>query len=516
MALLSMRHIRKTFGAVVANDDVSLEVEAGEIHALLGENGAGKTTLMNILYGIYGADSGDVLWKGEELGAHSPREAITRGIGMVHQHFMLVPTLTASENITLGLKSPGHPFPDRKRLDRSILEISRTYGLDVDPDALVSGLSVGEQQRVEIMKLLYRRAELLILDEPTAVLTPGEAESFFAVLGRLRGEGHAVILITHRIPEVLAVADRIAVLRDGAKVADMAAAGARPEELSRLMIGRELKEVTRAARGLRPGTAAGGTGATEPPGLEIEDLSLAEHGLEKLRQVTLHVARGEILGVAGVDGNGQKELVECVLGLRRHGSGSISFAGRRVDKLTVAGRKKLGLAYVSDDRHRDSLVLEMDLAENFLLGSFSIPGFVKRGFVDMRSCARAAESAIAEFGIKAAGASSPVRLLSGGNQQKLILARELAARPSLIVASQPTRGLDVGAALFIRERLVERAAAGAAILLISADLDEVLALSDRIVVMHRGAMSALVENGSGVDMTRIGMLMAGNATEAVG
>ena len=493
--------------------DVSLEVEAGEVHALLGENGAGKTTLMNILYGIYGADSGGVLWKGEELGAHSPRQAIARGIGMVHQHFMLVPTLTASENITLGLRSPGHPFPDRKRLDRSILEISRTYGLDVDPGALVSGLSVGEQQRVEIMKLLYRRAELLVLDEPTAVLTPGEAESFFAVLGRLRSEGHAVILITHRIPEVLAVADRIAVLRDGAKVADMPAAGARPEELSRLMIGRELKEVTRTAR---LGTAVGETAAvTEPPGLEVEGLCLAERGLEKLRQVSFRVARGEILGVAGVDGNGQKELVECVLGLRRHGSGSISFAGCRVDRLTVAGRKKLGLAYVSDDRHRDSLILEMDLAENFLLGSFSIPGFVRRGIVDMGSCAKAAQSAIAEFGIKAAGASSPVRLLSGGNQQKLILARELASAPSLIVASQPTRGLDVGAALFIRERLVERAAAGAAILLISADLDEVLALSDRIVVMHRGAMSAPVENGSGVDMTRIGMLMAGNATEAV-
>jgi len=500
-----MRHIRKSFAGVVANDDVSLDVHAGEIHALLGENGAGKTTLMNILYGIYSADSGSIRWKGEDLGAHSPREAIQRGIGMVHQHFMMVPTLTASENITLGLKSDGHPFPNRARLDRSIREISRTYGLDVEPTAPVSTLSVGEQQRVEIMKLLYRKAEILVLDEPTAVLTPAEADRFFAVLGRLRKEGHAVILITHRIPEVLQVADRIAVLRDGAKVADLEARDAVPAELSRLMIGRELKEVARSPRGTAPSRPG------EAPGLELESLVLADRGLEKLKGVSLRVGRGEILGIAGVDGNGQKELAECVLGLRRLASGSISFGGRRVERLSVAQRKRRGLAYVSDDRHRDGLVLEMDLAENLLLKDLAIRGFAKPGIIDMKRCRQAAETAIADYGIKTTGTSEPSRLLSGGNQQKLILARELASAPSFIVASQPTRGLDVGATQFVRERLLERRAAGAAVLLLSADLDEILALSDRIAVMHRGSLSKPIENAPGVDLTRIGLLMAGHA-----
>jgi ABC-type uncharacterized transport system ATPase subunit len=510
MALLSMLHIRKSFAGVVANDDVSLDVEAGEILALLGENGAGKTTLMNILYGIYAADSGSIVWKGEELGGHSPREAIARGIGMVHQHFMMVPTLSASENITLGLKSEGHPFPSRKRLDHSILDISRTYGLDVDPVAPVSSLSVGAQQRVEIMKLLYRKAEILILDEPTAVLTPLETERFFEVLGRLRKEGHAVILITHRIPEVLQCADRIVVLRDGAKVAELPAREAAPETLSRLMIGRELKELSRPARAAGPAECAA-AGVTEAPGLACDALHLSERGLEKLKGVSLRVARGEIFGVAGVDGNGQKELAECILGLRHPRTGTISFGGRRVDRLSVAMRKRLGLAYVSDDRHRDGLVLEMDLAENFLLEFLDIPGFAKRGIIDMGKCRRAAESAIAAYGIKTTGTAAQVRLLSGGNQQKLILARQLASNPSVIVASQPTRGLDVGAAQFVRERLIERRAAGTAILLLSTDLDEILALSDRIAVMHRGTLSEPVENAPGVDMTRIGLLMAGHA-----
>ncbi len=505
MALLSMSRIRKTFSGVVANNDVSLDVEAGEIHALLGENGAGKTTLMNILYGIYAADSGTIVWKGEELRGHSPREAIGRGIGMVHQHFMMVPTLTASQNITLGLKSEGHPFPNRRRLDRSILEISRTYGLDIDPAAPVSRLSVGEQQRVEIMKLLYRKAEILILDEPTAVLTPGETDRFFAVLSRLRSEGHAVILITHRIPEVLQVADRIAVLRDGKKVADISARAATPVELSRLMIGRELREAVRTAR------AGASTDSTAAPGLELDSLTLVEHGLHKLKEVSLRVNRGEILGIAGVDGNGQKELAECILGLRHLSSGSISMSGQRVDRLPVARRKRLGLAYVSDDRHRDGLVLAMDLAENFLLRDLATRGL--GWFIDLKKFRQEAEKAIAEYGIKATGPAEASRLLSGGNQQKLILARELALAPSVVVASQPTRGLDVGATQFVRERLIERRAAGAAVLLISADLDEILAISDRIAVMHRGSLSEPMENTPGIDMTRIGLLMAGHPGE---
>ena len=357
------------------------------------------------------------------------------------------------------------------------------------------------------MKLLYRRAEILVLDEPTAVLTPGEAESLFAVLRRLREEGHAVILITHRIPEVLQAADRIAVLRDGARVADLDAREAVPDELSRLMIGREL---THAARPPRPTKAVTG----ELPGLEAQGLQLSERGLEKLKGVSLSVGRGEILGVAGVDGNGQKELAECVLGLRRPGAGTVRFEGRRVDRLSVAQRKRLGLAYVSDDRHRDGLVLQMDLAENFLLRALAIPGFTRHGVIDRRKSRRAAEAAIAEYRIKTTGTAAPARFLSGGNQQKLILARELASAPSVIVASQPTRGLDVGATEFIREQLLACRAAGAAVLLVSIDLDEILALSDRIVVMHRGSLSAPVDNGPGVDMTRLGLLMAGHAAGA--
>jgi len=426
---------------------------------------------------------------------------------MVHQHFMLVPTLSVSQNITLGLRAEGHPFPNRGRLDRAIREISRTYGLEVDPAALVSSLSVGEQQRVEIMKLLYRRAEMLILDEPTAVLTPAEADSLFAVLRRLRAEGHAVILITHRIPEVLEVADRITVLRDGVKVAQLDASTAGPEELSRLMIGREL---ARAARPVRQGQA----GMAALAGLEVQGLRYSERGLWKLMGVSLSVSRGEILGVAGVDGNGQKELAECVLGLRHPGAGTVRFAGRRVDRLSVAQRKKLGLAYVSADRHRDGLVLQMDLAENFLLRALGIPGFIRRGIIDWRKCRQATESAITDYGIKTTGADAPARILSGGNQQKLILARELASAPSVIVASQPTRGLDVGATEFIRGRLIACREAGAAILLVSFDLDEIMVLSDRIVVMHRGTLSEPVLNGPDVDMTRLGLLMAGHRTEA--
>jgi simple sugar transport system ATP-binding protein len=500
-----MRNIRKSFAGTPANDDVSLEVDAGEIHALLGENGAGKTTLMNILYGIYAADSGVVAWKGAELGPHEPREAIERGIGMVHQHFMLVPTLSVSKNITLGLKSEGHPFPNRRRLDRIILDISRGYGLDLDPSAKVSSLSVGEQQRVEIMKLLYRRAELLILDEPTAVLTPVESESLFGILRRIREEGRSVILITHRIPEVLSVADRITVLRDGKLVATMRAGGTSAEELSRLMIGRELERVQRSAR--EETRRAGGN--AQAPGLRLDGVDLIQHGNAKLRKINLEIPPGEILGIAGVDGNGQRELAECILGLRRPSSGSILFAGIRVDDLGVARRKRLGLAFVPDDRHRDALLLEMDLSDNYLLETLDLPAFSRCGIVSRRKVRLATEAAIAAYGIRTTGPAAQARLLSGGNQQKLILARGLAREPAVIVASQPTRGLDIGAAEFVRGRLLESRSRGSSILLISADLDEVLALSDRIAVMYRGSLCEPMENCPDIDMTRIGLLMAG-------
>ncbi len=482
----------------------------GEIHALLGENGAGKTTLMNILYGIYTRDSGEILWKGEPLQVRSPGDAIRRGIGMVHQHFMLVPTLTVSENITLGLRSPGHPFVDRRALDARILDISAKYGLDIDPAARVSSLSVGEQQRVEIMKLLYRDARLLILDEPTAVLTPGETDGLFGVLRRLAAEGHAVILITHRIPEVLAVTDRITVLRDGARVATLESAGAGPVELSRLMIGRPPAPAVRDRRA--PGS---GTGA---PVFEMVAPG-----------VSLSIRAGEIHGIAGVDGNGQKELAERILGLRdgrhaRRGSRSgtapdrgderIRLRGVRIDGMDVAARRRLGVAYVSDDRHRDGLVLAMNPVENMLLNLKTVPGFLRRGFIDRKACLAATSAAVESYGIRISGPGRPVALLSGGNQQKLVLARELSGTPALLVAFQPTRGLDIGATEFVRGRILERRSAGCAILLVSADLEEILALSDRISVMYRGALSDPMPNDGCLDMTRLGLLMAGHAPEA--
>jgi simple sugar transport system ATP-binding protein len=504
--MLAMRDIRKSFAGVPANDGISFDVGEGEIHALLGENGAGKTTLMNILYGIYAADSGSIVWRGEVLGGHGPKEAIAQGIGMVHQHFMLVPTLSVSENITLGLKSRGHPFPDRRRLDTDILELSARYGLDVDPAAKVASLSVGERQRVEIMKLLYRDARLLILDEPTAVLTPGETDGLFRVLATCKGQGHSVILITHRISEVLAFADRITVLRDGARVATLEAAGATAAGLSTLMIGRELKS---PARRTAPAASLPRSAAGDRAGLEARAISLRPVAGKGLQSVSFSVAPGEIFGIAGVDGNGQKELAECLLGLRIPDSGKLLFGGLPVEGLGPRQRKRRGLAYVSDDRHHDGLVLGFDLAENYLLGKLDDPRFVRFGLVDRKACLRGAGGAIADYHVKTRGPTEEVRLLSGGNQQKLILARELSSGPAIIVAFQPARGLDIGATEFVHERLLERRAAGSSVLLISSDMDELLGLADRLAVLHRGRLSPAYDNDGSLDMMRIGLLMGG-------
>lgn len=501
MPLLSMRNIDKAFSGVPANADVSLDVEAGEIRALLGENGAGKTTLMNILYGIYSCDSGTIFWKGGKVRFDSPKKAIEAGIGMVHQHFMLVPTLSVAANVALGLKPPGYPFTDRRKLEVSVRELSRRYGLEIDPAALVSDLSVGQRQRVEILKLLYRNASLLILDEPTAVLTPAEIDSFFEVLRCLKREGHAVILITHRISEMLSVSDRITVLRGGSVAASVDTAAVDAESLSRLMIGRTLKTLRRSAGPARSASAV----------LEVRGLSAADHGVERLRGVGFSLRPGEILGVAGVDGNGQKELAECLLGLRRASAGTIALKGERIDALKTAERRRRGIAYVSDDRHGDGLVLDMDLCENYFLAFHDDKRFRNGPFVSRGRCASAAKAAIEGFSIKAGGPKAVVRLLSGGNQQKLVLARELADDPAVLVAFQPTRGLDVGATEFVGERLLERREAGCAVLLISTDLDELFSLSDRIAVLSRGRLTAPMENDGSVDATRLGLLMAGDA-----
>jgi simple sugar transport system ATP-binding protein len=495
-----MRNIDKYFLGKPANDHVCLEVREGEIHALLGENGAGKTTLMNILYGIYARDGGEIIYQGKAVNFQSPREALTCRIGMVHQHFTLAPALTVSQNITLGLKSPGHPFPNRKRINRMVADISARYGLDVDPSAYIMDLSVGAQQRVEIIKLLYRDAKLLILDEPTAVLTPQETDSLFAILHRLRDEGHGIIIITHRIAEVLGHTDRVTILRDGKNAAVCVTSKTSAAELSRHMIGRDLPPLN------RPGAAAG---TESRSGLRLSRVVFSGMGASGLGPVSLSIPPGCILGIAGVDGNGQKELAETVIGIRPHQSGSITLDGKTLDGLSVLKRRNLGIAYISDDRHHDGLILDMDLVDNLLLKTHGERRFLRHGLINRGEVQSAAAALVEQYRIKSFP-GSPVRYLSGGNQQKLILAREMEGKPRLIIASQPARGLDIGASEFVHRQLLEHRNRGCSVMLLSTDLEEILLLSDTIAVIHHGKIMGIVEP-SGADMTALGLMMAGIA-----
>ena len=499
--ILSMKDITISFAGIKANDQVSFDVNTGEIHALLGENGAGKTTLMNVLYGIYTNYTGQVVWDGESVRFRSPKDAIDRKIGMVHQHFTLVPNLTVSENITLGLRSKGFPFTDRKHIDRQLTEISRRYGLAIRPEAKVSALSVGEQQRVEIMKLLYRDVKLLILDEPTAVLTPGETKDFFRVLRRLRDDGRAIIIITHHIPEIMELADRVTVLRDGKKIATVGREGLTEELLSEYMIGRQLKLMHRTP--CRPSDA---------PGLSIQHASMEENGLPLLRDVCLELQPGEILGIAGVDGNGQKQLAEAIVGIRKLSGGHIALGGQSLDGLRVSERKRLGIGYISDDRHRDGLVMDMSLTENMLLRSTK-DAFVRRGFISRKAVQKATDGIVERFAIKTPSTATPIRNLSGGNQQKLILGREIYDGVKLVIAFQPTRGLDIGASETIRELLISARDSGCCVLLISADLEEIFSISDRVAVMSEGRIMGQFANDASVNMTAVGLMMAGKAAE---
>jgi simple sugar transport system ATP-binding protein len=503
MALLQMRNIDKSFLGKPANDHVCLDVREGEIHALLGENGAGKTTLMNILYGIYARDGGKVVYQGNEVQFRSPREAIECRIGMVHQHFTLAPALTVSQNITLGLKSPGHPFPSRKRINRMVADISSRYGLDVDPSAYIMDLSVGAQQRVEIIKLLYRNAKLLILDEPTAVLTPQETDKLFGILRRLRDEGHGIIIITHRIAEVLGHTDRVTILRDGKNAAVCVTSNTSAAELSRHMIGRELPPLNRS-------TAAANTESRT--GLRLSGVASSGKNAAGLGPVSLSIPPGCILGVAGVDGNGQKELAETVIGIRTHQRGSISLDGKTLDGLSVLKRRNLGIAYIPDDRRRDGLVLDMSLTDNLLLKTHRESRFLRHGLINRRQVQSGTADLIKQYRIKTPSLESPIRYLSGGNQQKMILAREMEGNPRLIIASQPARGLDIGASEFVRRQLLEHRDRGCSIMLLSTDLEEILLLSDLIAVIHHGKIMGITES-SKVDMTALGLMMAGTAAE---
>jgi len=419
MSVLQMKDIVKGFPGVIANDSVSLNVEKGEIHALLGENGAGKTTLMNILYGIYSKDSGTIIWKENEVSFKSPRNAIESGIGMVHQHFMLVPTLSVAHNITLGLKSSGYPFYDQKKVNKNITSLSKKYGLPVDPTKLISRLSVGARQRVEILKSLYREAELLILDEPTAVLTPQETNTFFDVLRKLKQEGHSVIIITHRIPEVMRITDRVTILKDGKNVATVNTSETNENELSNYMIGRSLKSFTHS-QSVR---------SKAEYGLIIDQVSFKSKSAKNLKEVYFKVRKGEILGIAGVDGNGQKELAEVITGIRKTTSGSIIISDKNMNKSSFKERKKAGLAYITDDRHHEGLVLDMNVSENMILKDYDQKPFSRKGIINYGVVEEKTKQRIKDYNIKTPEIKTPIRLLSGGNQQKVILARELAAGP---------------------------------------------------------------------------------------
>jgi simple sugar transport system ATP-binding protein len=495
---IELRGIVKRFPGVVANDHVSLKVQAGEVHALLGENGAGKTTLMRILYGLYQPDEGEILLDDRPVRLHSPADSIRNGIGMIHQHFMLVPTLTVAENVALGLPSSRGVLLDTDRVAQRIRELATNYGLQVDPAAYVWQLSVGEQQRVEILKALYRGAQVLILDEPTAVLTPQEVKDLFVTLRRMVAEGHLLIFISHKLHEVLTISDRVTVLRAGRVVESLATATTDRKELARLMVGREV-----LLRVDRPAVEQGKVR------LRLDDVwAEGDRGLPAVRGISLEVRAGEILGVAGVSGNGQRELAELIAGLRRPSSGKITLDEFDITTWEPDRRLTHGLAYIPEERMRDGVIRELSVEENLILEDHGRRPFARGIFLNFGRIARHVDRLVEEFEIKTPSRSTPLRNLSGGNIQKLILARELAKQPSVLVAAQPTRGVDIGSTEYIHRRLVEQRATGTATLLISEDLDEVLNLSDRLAVLYEGRVMGILDREDAT-VERLGLMMAG-------
>ena len=497
--MLEMNGITKRFPGVVANDSVDFDVRAGEIHTLLGENGAGKSTLMKILFGLYQADEGEIRLDGEPLEVTSPAMAIERGIGMIHQHFMLVPTLTVAENVALGTKSGRGLLTDLDTVSERIRELSERYGLATDPDAIVWQLSVGERQRVEIIKALYREVKILALDEPTAVLTPHEVEDMFRILRQMAEAGKALVFISHKLNEVMALSDRITVLRNGKVTGSTEPAVTNPHKLAEMMVGREVI--------LEPDKPAQELGPTR---LSVANLRVAsDRDTVAVAGVNLEILGGEILGIAGVSGNGQRELAEAIAGIRPPEAGSeIVIAGTRVSGGDPDESRKAGLSYVPEERMRDGAIGEFTVAENLMLVNHSEEEFTKRGLLRFGPIRERAARLVEEFTVKTPGLDTATRNLSGGNIQKLIMARELSSNPKVIVAAQPTRGVDIGAAEYIHKRLIEQRSDGVAVLVISEDLDEVLALADRVAVMYEGEILAVVDR-SEADRESLGLLMAG-------
>ncbi len=500
--VLELRGITKQFPGVLANDHIDFDLRAAEVHALLGENGAGKSTLMSILYGLYHPDEGEIFIKGEQARIGSPGEAIDRGIGMVHQHFMLIPVMTVAENIVLATEpTKAGVVLDFAGARARVQELAASFNFAIDPDARVENISVGQQQRVEILKALYRRADILILDEPTAVLTPQEAQELFGILETLKREGLSVIFISHKLNEVLQIADRVTVLRRGKMIETLPAAGATEEQLARLMVGREV--LLRVEKS--PATPA-------EPILQVSDLHvLDDRELETVRGVTLDVRAGEIVGIAGVDGNGQTELIEALTGLRPVVSGSFGVGGGDLTKASTHKILDSGVGHIPEDRQKRGLVLEFSLAENVALHDFDRSPNSRFGWLRPSSMIARAKRLLKEFDVRGGGPQTAAKALSGGNQQKVVVAREVSNDPRVLIAAQPTRGLDVGAIEFVHRRLVEERDEGRAVLLVSLELDEILSLSDRILVMYEGEIVG--EYSADVSEEELGIAMLGGTRE---
>jgi len=497
---LELKGITKRFGALVANDDIDLTVAPGQVHALLGENGAGKTTLMNVLYGLLSPDSGQILLDGRPAAFESPRDAIAAGIGMVHQHFMLVPVFTVAENVTLGIERTGPGgLLDRRRTRKEVQELSHKYGLDVDPDALVEDLPVGVRQRVEIVKALVRDANVLILDEPTAVLTPAETEDLFRVIRQLRDGGRSIVFISHKLKEVQAIADTITVLRRGQVVGERPPS-ASEEELAALMVGRDVRLVVDK----KPATP-------QDVVLAVEGLTVTgADGRISLNGVGFSVRSGEILGVAGVQGNGQTELCEALMGLREVHAGTVTVAGRDVTHATPRERLRSGVSYIPEDRTEDGLVGSFSVADNLVLDLYNQAPFSSGIALKPAAIASNADRLVSEFDVRTPSAAASAGSLSGGNQQKVILAREIGRSHKVLIASQPTRGLDVGSIEFVHKRIVAERDKGAAVVIVSAELDEIYALADRIAVMYEGRITGFRDPS--VSASELGLLMTGGDT----
>jgi simple sugar transport system ATP-binding protein len=504
--VIEMLHITKDFPGIRANDDVTIQVKRGEIHALLGENGAGKSTLMSVLFGLYQPDSGTILKNGKEVNIHDPNDANALGIGMVHQHFKLVHNFTVLENIVMGVETTMHGVLRMEEARKKVIELSRQYGLMVDPDKLISEITVGMQQRVEILKMLYRDNEVLIFDEPTAVLTPQEIEELMKIMRGLAGEGKSILFITHKLNEIKQVADRCSVLRKGRFIGTVDVKDTGVEQMAEMMVGRKVSFVVEKGEA-QPGD----------PALTVQNLTMysRHHGKKLLNNISFSVRKGEIVCVAGIDGNGQSELTYALTGLMMPDGGKVFLNNTEITHAGIRYRNDLGMSHIPEDRHKHGLVLDYSLAENLVLKSYYQPKFQSRGFLKFGEIYRYSNELIEKFDIRSGqGAYTAARSMSGGNQQKAIVAREISLNPELLIAVQPTRGLDVGAIEYIHKQLITQRDAGRAVLMISLELDEVMNVADRILVMYEGEIVANL-SAKGVTAQELGLYMAGSRRSEV-